>query len=70
MPGAINLPRGWLEFRIEDLVPERNAGIIVYCRSGDRSGLAVQTLLRMGYIHAVNLEGGWLAWDEANYPVE
>ena len=70
VPGAINIPRGWLEFRIETLVPERDADIVLYCRSGDRSSLGALTLGRMGYANAVNLDGGWQAWDKADYPVQ
>lgn len=70
VPGALHVPRGWLEFRIADLVPEKEAVIVVYCRTGDRSSLAVQSLQRMGYANAVNLKGGWRAWDEAGYPVQ
>lgn len=70
IPGAINIPRGWLEFRIADLVPEKDADIVIYCKSGDRSSLGVVSLLRMGYRNAVNLKGGWRAWDKAGYPVE
>ncbi|BBD08476.1 rhodanese-like domain-containing protein [Desulfovibrio ferrophilus] len=68
--GALTIPRGWLEFKIEELVPERDASIVLYCRSGDRSSLGVLSLLRMGYGRTVNLIGGWRAWNKAEYPVE
>lgn len=70
IPGALHVPRGWLEFKIADLVPEKNAWIVIYCRSGDRSSLGVQALKRMGYANAVNLDGGWRAWNKAGYPVQ
>lgn len=70
VPGAINVPRGWLEFRIEQIVPEHDADVVLYCRSGDRSSLGTLTLGSMGYVNAVNMEGGWLAWDKADYPVQ
>ncbi len=68
IPRAANIPRGLLEFRIGQVVPEKSAKIVVYCRSGKRSALAAQTLLRMGYPNALSLEGGWLAWEQAGYP--
>ncbi len=52
IPGALHIPRGWLEFRIEELVPDRSAAIVLYCRSGDRSCLGVQSLNAMGYVNA------------------
>ncbi len=70
VPGAINIPRGWLEFRIERLVPERDADIVLYCHNGDRSSLGAVALGRMGYVNAVNMDGGWSAWDKADYPVQ
>lgn len=68
IPRAANIPRGLLEFRIGQAVPEKSAQLVVYCRSGKRSALAAQTLLRMGYTNVVSLEGGWLAWEQASYP--
>lgn len=70
IPGALHVARGWLEFKIADLVPDRKASIVVYCRTGDRSSLGVLALKRMGYTGAVNLDGGWQAWDKAGYPVQ
>jgi rhodanese-related sulfurtransferase len=70
IPGALHIPRGFLEFKIEDFVPERDAKIIVYCKSGDRSCLGARTLQRMGYENAFSLDGGWRAWYKAGYPVE
>ncbi|THB64798.1 MAG: hypothetical protein D6E12_14125 [Desulfovibrio sp.] len=70
IPGALNIARGWLEFKIEEIVPERNATIVLYCRSGDRSSLGVLSLQRMGYVNSVNLKGGWRAWMNGDHPVE
>ena len=70
IPGAIQIPRGLLEFRIANTVEDKNANIVVYCKSGGRSALATYTLVRMGYKNAVSMDGGWGAWEEAAYPVE
>ena len=70
VPGAINVPRGLLEFDIAEKAPDKNTDIVVYCRSGGRASLAVRSLNRMGYKNAVNMLRGWLGWDRAEYPVE
>ena len=70
IPGAINIPRGLLEFRIASTVPEKDAKVVVYCKSGGRSSLATQTLKIMGYSALLNMDGGWNAWTAAEYPVE
>jgi len=71
IPGAVNIPRGLLEFRIGGQVPGKNAKIVVYCKSGGRSSLATYTVkVKMGYVNALNMAGGWDAWLKAGYPVE
>jgi rhodanese-related sulfurtransferase len=70
IPGAVNIPRGLLESRIEDQVSDKNSTIVVYCRSGVRSALASATLVKMGYKGVLNMDGGWKAWQEAGYPAE
>jgi rhodanese-related sulfurtransferase len=70
IPGAINLSRGMLEFKINMLIPDRNTKIIVYCGVDLRGPLATRTLNEMGYNNAVNLLGGLKAWKTAGYPIE
>jgi rhodanese-related sulfurtransferase len=70
IPGAINIPRGLLEFKIADQVPDKNAKIVMYCKSGGRASLACCSLEPMGYKNVVSIQGGWLAWSKAGYPVE
>lgn len=70
VPGAMNIPRGLLEFKISKKIPEKDTKIIMYCKKGGRGCLATCTLCRMGYKNASNLDGGWMAWEKANYPVE
>ena len=70
VPGAVNIPRGLLEFKIANKVPEKNTPIVMYCKSGGRGCLAACTLCRMGYEKVMNMDGGWLAWEKAGYPVE
>jgi len=74
--GAINVPRGVLEFRADPSYPggipslyDKSAVIILYCRSGARSALAAQSLTILGYKAVVSMAGGFLAWQEASYPI-
>ena len=61
---------GWLEFRITDAVPDKDAPIIVYCGTNQRSPLAAETLLRMGYTNVRNYAEGVYAWKKAGMPLE
>lgn len=70
VPGAMNIPRGLLEFKIDKKVPDKKAKIIMYCKKGGRGCLAACTLCRMGYKKVANMAGGWMAWEKAGYPVE
>jgi rhodanese-related sulfurtransferase len=70
VPGAVNIPRGLLEFKIANKVPDKSTQIVMYCKKGSRGCLAACTLCRMGYEKVVNMDGGWLAWEKAGYPVE
>ena len=70
IPGALNIPRGLLEFKIAKKIPEKSTNIVMYCKKGSRGCLATCTLCTMGYKNVVNMDGGWLAWEKAGYPVE
>jgi rhodanese-related sulfurtransferase len=68
--GATPLPRGILEGKIEELAPDPDQPIVLYCATGGRSALAADSLQRMGYRNVLSLAGGFKAWQEAGYPVE
>lgn len=68
LPQAIGIPRGFLELRIEEKVPDRSAPIILHCASGTRSLLAARTLGEMGYHNLYNLAGGFNAWKDKGQP--
>ncbi|HUJ25050.1 MAG TPA: molybdopterin-synthase adenylyltransferase MoeB [Myxococcales bacterium] len=70
LPGARLIPRGFLELRIEQAVPERGTEIVLYCESGTRSAFAGRNLLEMGYTRVRNLAGGFNGWKSAGLPVE
>jgi len=65
IPGAIHIPRGYLELRVEERAPEKSTPVVAYCASGIRSALAAETLQAMGYTDVASLKGGFGAWKEA-----
>ncbi len=71
LAGAINIPRGLLEFKIgaHPDFQQQQASILVYCQTGGRSALATQVLNQLGYAQAVSMAGGFNAWTEAGLPV-
>jgi len=70
VPGAVNIPRGLMEWKVSKKIPDKTAKIVVYCKVGGRGCLSACTLCRMGYKNVVNIAGGWQAWEKAGYPVE
>jgi molybdopterin/thiamine biosynthesis adenylyltransferase/rhodanese-related sulfurtransferase len=69
LPGAVHVPRGNLESRIEALLPDRDREIIVYCASGNRSAFAAKTLADLGYERVLNLAGGFVDWKRNGFDV-
>ena len=70
IPGATLVPRGVLEGKIEELAPDVEQPVVLYCASGGRSALAAESLQRMGYRNVMSVSGGFNAWQEAGLPVE
>jgi len=70
IPGARHVPRGQLELRIDQVLPDPTVRIVTCCEFGKISTLAADTLRTMGYVRAVALDGGMKAWREADYPLE
>jgi len=70
VPGARHLPRGQLELRVNDELPDPTLRILTICEFGKISTLAAATLRELGYLRAVALDGGMKAWRDALYPVE
>ena len=62
IPGATWIPRGFLEMRIEDAVPDRATKVILYCAGGNRSALAARSLHELGYTDVISMAGGFSAW--------
>jgi glyoxylase-like metal-dependent hydrolase (beta-lactamase superfamily II) len=70
IPSARHLPRGQLELRVNDDLPDPTLRIIVYCEFGKISTLAAATLRELGFLRAVALDGGMKAWREGGFPIE
>ena len=72
LPGAVNLPRGVLEFKAGDhpALADADAPVLVYCKTGGRGALAARTLQRLGYRDVINLAGGYENWCAASGPTE
>jgi len=70
LPGAISVPRGYLELRIEDKAPRRDEPLVLYCAGGTRSALAAKTLTDMGYTDVVSMAGGYNRWTDAGGKTE
>ena len=60
--GGKLIPLGSIPDSIESLMPHQGDEIVLYCRSGQRSGTAQQYLIQLGFDKTYNLEGGMLAW--------
>ena len=69
-PRSYNIPRGWLEFRVPESVPDKDTPIVVYCGINLRSPFAADTLMQMGYKNVKNYSDGFFAWRDAGLPVE
>ncbi len=69
IPGAIHIPRGTLETKVEQMVP-RDREVVIYCAGGNRSALAADTMQQMGYEKVSSMAGGWRAWTDVGGPVE
>jgi len=69
IPGAVHVSRGTMETKIEAAVP-REAEVVIYCASGNRSALAADTLQQMGYDKVSSLAGGFRGWAESGGDVD
>ena len=67
IPGAIHIPRGYLESRVEQYVPDHDTPVVAYCASGNRSAFAAETLTQMGFKDAASLKGGFGAWKDGGF---
>ncbi|MEO6453617.1 MAG: rhodanese-like domain-containing protein [Ginsengibacter sp.] len=63
--GGILKPIGKIQMmQIEDIEDLRNEEVILYCRSGNRSGIAAMVLDKLGFTNTKNLTGGMISWQQ------
>lgn len=77
LPGAINIPRGFLEvkadlehYKRDPRLSDRSLKLLCYCGGGHRSALSADTLRQMGFANPLSMRGGWTLWTERGYPTE
>lgn len=71
LPGAVNIPRGILEFKLSNdpELADRDLKLVLYCKNSGRAALAACSLLEMGYRNITSINGGFDAWAEAGKPI-
>ena len=70
IPGALHVPRSYLEQRAEQKLPDRGAEIVLYCAGGNRSVFAAKTLKDLGYTNVASANPGFVRWKDLGYPVD
>ena len=70
IPGAISIPRGFLEMQAEQRLPDKRAKLVVYCAGGVRSAFAAKALSELGYTDVESANPGFGRWKDLGYPVE
>lgn len=69
IPGATFLPLSEFEQKYQSILNDKNATIVIHCRSGKRSMNACMFLLSKGYTDLTNVEGGIMGWMQEGYPI-
>ena len=71
LAGAINIPRGLLEFKLSGnpALEPRDLNVLLYCKTSGRAALAATTMQSMGYLNVASIAGGFDAWVAAGKPV-
>ena len=71
LQGAVNLPRGLLEFKLSGnpALERRDLAVVLYCKTSGRAALAAASMQAMGYLNVVSIAGGYDAWVAAGKPV-
>lgn len=67
LENSINIPIDQIPAKVEGVMPDKNAKIVVYCLSGSRSVFAVEFMQKLGYKNVLNMTNGILAWRAKGY---
>lgn len=67
--GALHIGKGVIERDIEEVIPNKQEEIVIYCGGGFRSALAADAIQKMGYTRVISMDGGIRGWREAGYPM-
>lgn len=71
IPGTdLSIPYNEIDQHLDQLPAEKDAKIVLYCRSDRMSNIAAQRLVELGYTNIWNLDGGFNAWENAGLPLE
>ena len=69
IPGAVHVPRGFLEMQAASKLPKKDAKLVVYCAGGIRSAFAAKALQDLGYEHVESANPGYGQWKDKGFPI-
>jgi molybdopterin/thiamine biosynthesis adenylyltransferase/rhodanese-related sulfurtransferase len=64
IPGALHIPRGYVEIQVEGRIPDKSQPVVVYCAGGTRSAFAAKALQDLGYSDVFSMAGGFNKWKD------